>query len=96
MNPLTLIESRFRPALAGLVSDPAKVAELLDMIRPAQDAKFGDYQANFAMPLKKDLGQPPPEIARRIIAATDLTGICASRRKSPARASSTCASATTG
>jgi arginyl-tRNA synthetase len=76
MNPLTLLQSRFRSALAGLVSDPAKVAELLDMIRPTQDARFGDYQANFAMPLKKELGQPPQEIARRIAAATDLADLC--------------------
>jgi arginyl-tRNA synthetase len=75
MNPLALLQSRFRPALAALVSDE-KVAELLDMVRPAQDAKFGDYQANFAMPLKKDLGQPPQEIARRINAETDLADLC--------------------
>ena len=76
MNLLALLQTRFRPALAGLVADHAKVAELLDMVRPAQDAKFGDYQANFAMPLKKDLGQPPQEIARRIIAAADLADLC--------------------
>lgn len=76
MNPLALLKSRFQPALAALVPDTAKVAELLEMIRPAQDAKFGDYQANFAMPLKKDLGQPPQEIARKILAATNLADIC--------------------
>ena len=53
MNVLALLQTRFRPALTGLVQDEKKVAELLDMVRPAQDAKFGDYQANFAMPLKK-------------------------------------------
>ncbi len=78
MNLLALIQSRFRPALAALVPDEKKVAELLDMVRRAQDAKFGDYQANFAMPLKKDLGQPPQEIARRIIDATELTDLCRS------------------
>jgi len=76
MNTLALLKSRFRPALAALVSEPDKLAELLDMIRPAQDAKFGDYQANFAMPLKKELGQPPQQIARQIVAATDLADLC--------------------
>jgi len=76
VNTLALLKTRFHPALAALVSDPVKLAELLDMIRPAQDAKFGDYQANFAMPLKKDLGLPPQEIARRIAAATDLADLC--------------------
>jgi arginyl-tRNA synthetase len=76
MNVLALLKSRFRPALAGLVSDSTRLGELLDMIRPAQDAKFGDYQANFAMPLKKELNQPPPQIAAQVVAATDLAEIC--------------------
>ena len=57
MNVLAALKDRFRPALAKLVADEAKIGELLGMIRPAQDAKFGDYQANFAMPLGKQLGQ---------------------------------------
>jgi arginyl-tRNA synthetase len=76
MNVLALLQFRFRPALAGLVSNPAKLGELLGMIRPAQDAKFGDYQANFAMPLKKELNQPPPQIAAQVVAATDLADLC--------------------
>ena len=38
-------------------------------MRPAQDPKFGDYQANCAMPLKKELGGNPREIAQKIIDA---------------------------
>ena len=60
MNALTELQQRFRLALAGLSDDPES---LLEMIRPAQDAKFGDYQANCAMPLGKQSGQPPREIA---------------------------------
>src|SRR6185369_10835161 len=69
MNILALLKDRFRPALAAFITDEAQVGELLDMIRPAQDAKFGDYQANFAMSLGKQLGKPPREIAGQIIAA---------------------------
>src|SRR5689334_11551706 len=76
MNILARLKDRFRPALAALVLDPAKVVELLEMIRPAQDAKFGDYQANFAMPLGKQLGKPPREVATQITAATNLAEIC--------------------
>ena len=76
MNVLALLQTRFRPALAALVSNPARLNELLAMIRPAQDAKFGDYQANFAMPLKKELNQPPPQIAAQVVAATDLADVC--------------------
>src|SRR5436190_5496823 len=46
------------------------------MIRPAQDAKFGDYQANFAMPLGKQLGKPPRDIAAQIISQVDLVDLC--------------------
>src|SRR6187397_2234401 len=72
MNVLALLKSRLRPALAALVSDEAKVAELLEMVRPAQDAKFGDYQANFAMPLGKQLGKPPRDVASQVVAQVEL------------------------
>ena len=78
MNILALLKDRFRPALAALVNHAAKAGELLEMIRPAQDAKFGDYQANFAMPLGKQLGKPPREVATQLIAATELADVCQS------------------
>src|SRR5262245_64402962 len=76
MNILAALKVRFRPALAATVSDPAKVAELLEVIRPAQDAKFGDYQANFAMPLGKQLGKPPRVVAAQVIANANLADLC--------------------
>ena len=39
-----------RGVLTGLVPDPTPYAA---MLRPAQDAKFGDFQANFATSLGK-------------------------------------------
>src|SRR5262245_25966711 len=76
MNILAALKVRFRPALAATVSDPAKVAELLELIRPAQDPKFGDYQANFAMPLGKQLSKPPRDVATQLIAAAKLDDLC--------------------
>ena len=73
MNILLELKSRFRGVLTQLVEDPT---DLLAMIRPAQDAKFGDYQANVAMPLGKMLGKPPREIAADIISKLDLADIC--------------------
>jgi len=73
MNILAEIRSRFRPVLADLVGD---CDDLLAMVRPAQDPKFGDYQANFAMPLKNRLGQPPREIASDIVQRVELADIC--------------------
>ena len=58
MNILPELQARFRVVLAELVDDPS---DLLAMIRPAQDAKFGDYQANCAMPLAKRLGKETAE-----------------------------------
>ncbi|HRX77476.1 MAG: arginine--tRNA ligase [Planctomycetaceae bacterium] len=73
MNILPELKSRFRVVLSELVDDPT---ELLGMIRPAQDAKFGDYQANVAMPLGKTLGKPPREIATEIVSKLDVSDIC--------------------
>jgi arginyl-tRNA synthetase len=76
MNILAELRSRFAPALTARVADPAKVRELLEMIRPVQDARFGDYQANFAMPLGKQEGRPPREIAQAIVAEVSLDDLC--------------------
>jgi arginyl-tRNA synthetase len=73
MNLLEEIRGQFREALAGLVDDPA---ELLDMVRPSQNPKFGDYQANCAMPLGKRLGRPPREVAGEIVARLDVSSMC--------------------
>jgi arginyl-tRNA synthetase len=73
MNLLTLIRERFAAPLASLVPD---VAPLLDMIRPAQDSKFGDFQANFAMPLSKQLKKPPREIAEDVIGRLEISDLC--------------------
>ncbi len=64
MNILREIQRRFAAALAGLADDPA---ELLGQVRASQDPKFGDYQANCAMPLGKQLGKPPREVAAEIV-----------------------------
>jgi arginyl-tRNA synthetase len=39
------------------------------MVRPTQDAKFGDFQINGAMPLAKELKKPPRELAEPIAEA---------------------------
>ena len=73
MNILALLRERFRPVLADYAADPAP---LLETIRPSQDAKFGDVQANCAMPLGKEKGRPPREIAAEIIAKVDVSDLC--------------------
>ncbi len=73
MNILTTLRDRFRQPL----QQQTDVAEkMLDMIRPAQDARFGDYQANFAMPLGKQLRLPPRDVAARIVEQVNLNDMC--------------------
>ena len=71
MNILTELKARFRSVLDALVDDPT---DLLAMIRPAQDAKFGDYQANCAMPLGKRLGKAPRDIATGLTLQSNVDG----------------------
>ncbi|MCS7166629.1 MAG: arginine--tRNA ligase [Gemmatales bacterium] len=70
MNILHLLRDHFRQALLALnIADPDK---FLDLVKPATDPRFGDYQANLAMPLGKLLGRPPREVAADIVAKLDL------------------------
>jgi arginyl-tRNA synthetase len=63
MNLLHHLQSKLQAALTGLVPDPGKYAA---MLKAAQDSRFGDYQANCAMSLKKVLGREPMAIAQTI------------------------------
>ena len=69
MNLLHQIQDKFRLALHGLVPD---VEPYVAMIKPAQDSKHGDYQANCAMSLAKALGKKPRDIAQDIVNRLDL------------------------
>jgi len=73
MNLLNLVRDRFAGPLSSLATD---IQPLLDMIRPAQDAKFGDFQANIAMPLSKRLGKSPREIAQAVIDQLQIDDLC--------------------
>ncbi|MBN2295598.1 MAG: hypothetical protein JXM70_24420, partial [Pirellulales bacterium] len=64
MNIRFELKNRFRAAISNLADNSE---ELLEMVRQSQDPKFGDYQANFAMPLGKRLGRPPRDLASEII-----------------------------
>lgn len=72
MSILPELRKRFTDALAPMVESPE---EYLDLIRPSQDPRFGDYQANLAMPLAKKLGTPPREVAEAIVERLDVDPI---------------------
>jgi arginyl-tRNA synthetase len=75
MNVLDELKRRFSNALSGWVDDPA---DLLEQVRRAAEPKFGDYQANLAMPLAKQLGRQKQtrQVAAEIVDRLDLSDIC--------------------
>ncbi len=72
MNLLALLQDRFQAAASGLVSDTSGIP---DTIKPTKEAKFGDYQANCAMALAKQLGKKPRDIAAELVDRLDKTGL---------------------
>jgi arginyl-tRNA synthetase len=76
MNVLAELRRRFAGALQGIVQDDGIVKELAAMVLPSQDTKFGDYQANLAMPLGKRLGKPPREVAGQVVSNLQVADIC--------------------
>ncbi len=75
MTLLPNLQARFRQALATFTDQPEP---WLEMIRRAQDARFGDYQANFAMALGKQLHKKPQELAAEVVARLDVADLCQS------------------
>lgn len=74
MNILAELRKRFEPVLAEWTEDPSSVIE---MLKASQDAKFGDYQANFAMPLANRIkGTSPRDLAAQIVEKVDLSDLC--------------------
>jgi arginyl-tRNA synthetase len=69
MNPVALLQQYLYTALTGLVPDPGPYAGL---VKPAQRAEHGDYQANCAMPLAKVLGRKPRDLAEEIVRRLNL------------------------
>ena len=73
MNVIQQLQSRFAHVLSDFTDDPQPFAE---MVKPAQDNRFGDFQANCAMPLAKRNGVNPRELAARIVDKLDVTDLC--------------------
>jgi arginyl-tRNA synthetase len=73
MNLLAEIRRRFAAALLPLTNDASALANL---VKTAQDPRFGDYQSNSAMPLAKQLAEPPRRVAERILANLDVADLC--------------------
>ncbi len=66
-----LLETRIAEAINEVsgVDAPA-------LVRPAADAKFGDYQANGVMAAAKQVKTNPRQLAEKVVAAMDISDIC--------------------
>ncbi len=74
-SPRKQLEERVSAALVQLLGEAGAAVDPL--IRPTQDPRFGDFQSNVAMGLRKQLGGSPREVAARLIAALDVADLCA-------------------
>lgn len=79
MHIPSLLTERFADALAAssFVSRIEDSSRFAAMIRPAGNPKFGDYQANCAMPIAKLLGDASPrDVAAEIIDRLQCEDLC--------------------
>lgn len=71
---LEQLKPQFEQALAAALG--AEYAGVDPILVPASNPKFGDYQANVALPLAKQVGKPPRAIAEQIVSKLDVDNIC--------------------
>lgn len=77
MNIRQLLQERFSVSLAQFSLEAARRRELLDLVAVSGNPQFGDYQANLAMPLGKQLGKSPRDVAAALIGQLDVADLCA-------------------
>jgi arginyl-tRNA synthetase len=68
VDPLQLLADRLRSAFEAVAGRPG----VDPVVRPSEHA---DVQANGALPLAKELGRPPREVAQAVLDAADLSGL---------------------
>lgn len=73
MKLIETLRERFALALTGWVDQPDEHAQ---RIGPARESRFGDYQANIAMPLAGKLGMKPMDIANKIVENLKIDDLC--------------------
>jgi arginyl-tRNA synthetase len=80
MSPLATLRTKFIAALSQLPEFDGQPLDTLvkvdELVQPSGDSRFGDYQANLAMPLAKRVGENPRELAAKIVAQLDVVDFC--------------------
>src|SRR3712207_4741120 len=69
------IEQELGGVVARAVSSALGVEVGDPQVRPSGNEKFGDYQTTVAMSLAKEVGQPPRDIAQKVIDALSNGGL---------------------
>ncbi|MDD5457814.1 MAG: arginine--tRNA ligase [Phycisphaerae bacterium] len=69
---LDILEQRISDAMVKASGQGGCAA----IVKPAVDAKFGDYQANGVMALAKQLKTNPRQLAEKIVSNLDVSDIC--------------------
>jgi len=67
-----ILEERISAAMAKVAGREDCAA----IVRPATDAKFGDYQANGVMALAKQMKTNPRKLAEEVVKTLDLSDMC--------------------
>jgi len=75
-GPIPTLRQRISDALAAAFGED--YAGVDPLVQAAQNPKFGDYQANVAMPLAKRLGRPPRDVAAAILEQLRVDDLCES------------------
>lgn len=73
-STLELLSAQFQQALTSAFG--SDFADTDPILGTASNPKFGDYQANVALPLAKKLGQPPRKIAEQIVQNLSVEKLC--------------------
>ena len=71
---LKQLQNQFSQALVAAFG--SQLANTDPLVVSASNPKFGDYQANVALPLAKQLKQKPRDIAQKIIEHLDVSSLC--------------------
>ena len=68
-DPVQILSDRFAAAIARAFPAASTGGAADALLKPTQNPKFGDFQCNAAMPLAKQAGKNPREVAQAIIDA---------------------------
>ncbi len=71
-SAIDILNERIGAAMVRVTGQPDCAA----IVRPATDARFGDYQANGAMALAKQLRTNPRKLAEAVVEQLDVGDLC--------------------